>query len=165
MTYELKVERLFDASPDLVFDTIVDPAYQEEIFEGQVEGWSVQRFEIDLRVGGAWTIEYGPRDGSGPNDVLTNVFTGIDRPRRLAYDGTMFVSEWGRSVSFSEVVTLEDQDGKTLLTLVQGGFETKEDRDAFLGGTPSWVDSLQRVVETRAVVARQSAAGNAEARR
>ncbi len=164
MTYELKVERLFDASPDLVFDTITDPAYQEEIFEGQVEGWVVQRFEIDLRVGGAWTIEYGPRDGSGPNDVITSVLTEVDRPRRLACDATMFISKWGRTVGYSELITFEDTDGKTLITLVQSGFESEGDRDAFLGGTPSWVDSLQRVVEARALVARRSAPGNAEAR-
>jgi uncharacterized protein YndB with AHSA1/START domain len=153
VTYDLKLERVLDAPPELVFDTIVDPAFKEEIFNDVVAGWTVQRFDIDLRVGGTWALEYGPRDGSGPNDVITNVFTDVDRPRRLAYDASMFVAEWGRTVSYSETLTFEERDGKTLLTLVESGFETEADRDEFEGGKPGWVDSVQRVAEARAAAA------------
>ena len=58
------------------------------------------------------TLEFGPRDGSGPNDVVTSVFTEIEPPRRIAYDAKMFVAEWGRTVVFSESMTFDDQDGK-----------------------------------------------------
>lgn len=153
MTHELKIERILDAPPELVFDTIVDPAFADRIFDDLVEGWVVRRFEIDLRVGGTWTTEYGPRDGSRESDVVTSGFTDIDRPRRLAYDVSMYVAEWGRTVSFEESITLEDQDGKTLLTLIESGFETEVDRDAFLEGTPTWVDSVKRVAEERAASA------------
>jgi uncharacterized protein YndB with AHSA1/START domain len=154
MTYDLKVERLIDAPPELVFDTVVDPAFQEELFDQQVPGWSVRRFEIDLRVGGTWTIEFGPSDGSGPNDVLTSVFSHVDPPRRLTYRTSMFVTAWGRTVSFTEEMTFEDRDGKTLVTVVQADIESEADRDAFMGGTPGWVESLQRVVESRMAAAR-----------
>ena len=154
MTYEMKIERVLDAPPDVVFDTIVDPAGQDEIFAGIVEGWTVQRFDIDLRVGGTWTVEFGPRDGSGPNDVLTSIVTEVDRPRRLGYDTTMYVAEWNRTVPFSEVITFEEQDGKTLLTVVQTGFETEADRDAFQSGTPDWFDAVQRAAEARAAAVR-----------
>ena len=157
MTYEMKIERVLDAPPVVVFDTIVDPAGQDEIFAGIVEGWTVQRFDIDLRVGGTWTVEFGPRDGSGPNDVLTSIFTEVDRPRRLGYDTTMYVAEWNRTVPFSEVITFEEQDGKTLLTVVQTGFETEADRDAFQSGTPDWFDAVQRAAEARAAAARGEA--------
>jgi uncharacterized protein YndB with AHSA1/START domain len=153
VTYDLKIERVLDAPPELVFDTVVDPAFQDEVFADVVEGWTVQRFDIDLRVGGTWTIEFGPRDGSGPNDVITNVLTEVNRPRRLAYDATMYIAEWNRTVGFSEVITFEEQDGKTLLTVVQSGFETEADRDAFQGGTPDWFDAVQRVAERRAAAA------------
>ena len=154
MTYEMKIERVLDAPPDIVFDTIVDPAGQDEIFADIVEGWTVQRFDIDLRVGGTWTVEFGPRDGKGPNDVLTSVFTEVDRPRRLAYDTTMYVAEWNRTVPFSEVITFEEQDGKTLLTVVESGFETEAYRDAFQSGTPDWFDAVQRAAEARAAAVR-----------
>jgi uncharacterized protein YndB with AHSA1/START domain len=150
VSYDLRLERILDAPPELVFDTIVDPAYADEIYSDQVPGFSPQRFEIDLRVGGTWTIDFGPRDGSGPNDVLTSVFTEIDRPRRIVYDTTMYIAEWGRSVSFTETLTLEDQGGKTLLTVVQSEIEREADRDAFMDGTPGWLDAVQRIVERRA---------------
>lgn len=149
MTYELRLERVFDAPPEVVFDTLLDPDAQEDLFEGQVEGWSLRDFQVDLRVGGIWTIVFGPSDGTGEPDRLTSVFTEIDRPHRLAYDVSMFVAEWGRTVEFTELITFEEQDGKTLLTIVQGGFETEADRDAFLGGTPGFLDALQRVVASR----------------
>ena len=153
MTYDLTIERLLDAPPELVFDTIVDPASQEEINNGIVEGWTLRRWDIDLRVGGTWRFEYGPPEGEGPADVVTHVFTEVDRPRRLAYRGTMFVSQWGRTVDYQETITLEEQDGKTLFTLTLSELESEADRDAFAGGVPSYVESLQRVVEARAAKA------------
>lgn len=55
---------------------------------------------------------------------LTYVFTEIDRSRRLAATFSMdYISE-GRTERSTVSVTFEDQDGKTFLTLVQGGFET-----------------------------------------
>jgi uncharacterized protein YndB with AHSA1/START domain len=147
MTYELRIERLFDAPPELVFDTLVDPEAQEEIFGDQVEGWSLLESEIDLRVGGTWTMVIGPPGGEAGR--LTFVFTEIDRPRRLAWDLSMYVGDWGRTIDSWEVVTFEEQDGKTLLTLVQGGFETEADRDAYLSGAPGFLDALERAVSSR----------------
>jgi uncharacterized protein YndB with AHSA1/START domain len=149
MTYELKLERLLDAPPELVFDTIVNPDVQEELFSGVVDGWGLRGFDIDPRVDGTWTTEFGPLDGVGEADRITSVFTVVERPRRLAYRTSMYVSEWKRTVEFEETITFEEQDGKTLLTVVQSGFETEADRDAFLSGTPDWLDAVQRVVAAR----------------
>jgi uncharacterized protein YndB with AHSA1/START domain len=149
MTYELKIERLFDAPPELVFDTLVDPDAQAELFDDQVPGWGLLTSELDLRVGGSWDIVFGPADGKGEADRLHCVFTEVVRPRRLAYDMSMFVGEWGRTVDSTVTYTFEDRDGKTLLTIVQGGFETESDRDAYLEGTPGFIDSLQRAVAAR----------------
>jgi uncharacterized protein YndB with AHSA1/START domain len=153
MSYDLKIERLLDAPTELVFDTMVDASAHDEIYAGVVEGWSLRNFEIDLRVGGTWRFEFGPPEGEGPADIVTLVFTEVDRPRRLAYQGTMFVSQWGRTVDYQEAITLEDQDGKTLLTLIMSGIEAEADRDAFAGGVPSYVDSLKHAVEARAAKA------------
>ncbi len=157
MSHELRIERLFDAPPELVFDTLVDPDAQEEIYADQVEGWSLSDFDIDLRVGGTWTTLFGPSDGVGESDRITSVFTEIDRPHRLSYDMSMFVSEWGRTVDSTVTFTFEDRDGKTLLTIVQSGFESEEDRDSFASGAPGFLDSLQRAVAAR--VAKGSGTG------
>jgi uncharacterized protein YndB with AHSA1/START domain len=148
MTYELKIERVFDAPPELVFDTLVDPEAQKELYDDQIAGWGLLGSEMDLRVGGSWNIVFGPI-GGGEADRLTSVFTEIDRPRRLAYDLSMVVAEWGRTIDSRVTYTFEEQEGKTLLTIVQSGFETEADRDAYLDGTPGFLDSLQRAVAKR----------------
>jgi hypothetical protein len=42
-------------------------------------------------------------------------------------------------------ITFERRDGKTLLTMVQTGFDRAEDRDAFQSGWPAYLDSLQSI--------------------
>jgi uncharacterized protein YndB with AHSA1/START domain len=149
MTYDMKIERLFDAPPELVFDTMVDPEAQPEIFADEVPGWNLWEWEIDLRVGGEWTFVYGLADRSGEPDRNSSVFTEIDRPRRLAYRSSMFVSEWGRAVDFTETVTFEERDGKTLVTIELTDLELEKDRDAFMGGLPGYLDAVERVVANR----------------
>jgi uncharacterized protein YndB with AHSA1/START domain len=149
MTYDMKIERLFDAPPELVFDTMVDPEAQPEIFADEVPGWNLWEWEIDLRVGGEWTFVYGLADRSGEPDRNTSVFTEIDRPRRLAYRSSMFVSEWGRAVDYTETVTSEERDGKTLVTIELTDLELEKDRDAFMGGLPGYLDAVERVVANR----------------
>jgi hypothetical protein len=61
----------------------------------------------------------------------------------------MFVGEWGRTVDSTVTYTFEEKHGKTLLTIVQSGIETEADRDAYLEGTPGFIDSLQRAVAAR----------------
>ena len=41
MTYELRLERLFDASPETVFDVFVDRAMQRELHDGDGPDWVV----------------------------------------------------------------------------------------------------------------------------
>jgi hypothetical protein len=52
-------------------------------------------------------------------------------------------------VETHEVITFEEREGKTLMTLMQTGFERAEDRDGIEGGWPSILDALQRVVVNR----------------
>lgn len=150
MTYGLTIERIIDAPAEVVFDTIVDPTFQDEIFADLVEGWTVLRFEFDLRLGGTWTIEFGPRT-NGPPDLTTRTFTGVDRPRQIASAVTMEIAhwDWGGTIRFSESITFEDQRGKTLLTIVQSGLESEADRDTLERGTVPYVDSVRHVAEAR----------------
>ena len=149
MTYDMKIERLFDAPPELVFDTMVDPEAQPEIFADEVPGWNLWEWAIDLRVGGEWTFVFGLADRSGEPDRNTSVFTEIDRPRRLAYRSSMFVSQWGRAVDYTETVTFEERDGKTLVTIELTDLELEKDRDAFMGGIPGYLEAVERVVANR----------------
>lgn len=148
MSYELRLERLYDASPEVVFDAFTDPATQVELHGLDQRGWKIHRAETDLRVGGTATYVMGP-EGEEP-DTETRVFTVIDRPHRLVFTHSMQIAEWdGRRVDTEMTITFEDRDGKTLLTMVQTGFETEEDRDAFMGGWPTYLETLKGVVTSQ----------------
>jgi uncharacterized protein YndB with AHSA1/START domain len=148
MTYELRLERLYDASPEVVFDAFVDPATQEELHGSAAANWTVQRAETDVRVGGTSTYVMGLA-GQDP-DTETRVFSVVDRPNRLVFRHTMAIAEWDdRAVETEMTITFEEQDGKTLLTMLQTGFEREEDRDAFMGGWPTYLETLKGVVTTQ----------------
>ncbi len=147
MSYELRIERLFDATPEEVFDAFVDADTQEELHGSGQSDWKVHRCETDVRVGGTSVYVMGPEGGEA--DTETRIYSVVDRPHRLVFVHRMDVAEWGRSIETEMTMTFEDQDGKTLLTMVQTGFQTEEDRDSFMGGWPTYVDTLQRVIKTR----------------
>ena len=87
--------------------------------------------------------------GEAP-DTETRVFTVIDRPHRLVFTHSMQIAEWdGRRVDTEMTITFEDRDGKTLLTMVQTGFESEADRDAFMGGWPTYLETLKGVVTSQ----------------
>lgn len=143
MAYELRLQRVIDAPPEVVFDTLLDPEAHAELYAP--EGWSLVEDEMDLRVGGTWTMVIAGPDGD--RYPITYVFTEIERPHRLV--ATMSMVEGGRTVRSTLTTTFEDRDGKTFLTLVQSGFETEDDRDTYLSGASPFLDALQRAASSR----------------
>jgi uncharacterized protein YndB with AHSA1/START domain len=145
VSHDLRLERTYDAAPEVVFDAFTDPQAQQELYADSPD-WIVQA-ECDLRVGGRWTITFGP-PGSTPARE-TNVFQVVDRPRRLVYASTMAMPD-GSSIDTGMEVTFAEEDGRTRLSIVQSGFPTPERRDEFAGGWASVLDGLGRVVTARA---------------
>ena len=145
MTHELRLERLFEAPPEIVFDAFTDPAAQHDLY-ADAPDWVVES-ECDLRVGGRWTIAFGPPGREPARE--TSVFTEVDRPRLLVYRSTMALSD-GSSLRTQMRVTFEPENGKTRVTLVQSGFTTAALRDEFGGGWASILDALARVSSARA---------------
>jgi uncharacterized protein YndB with AHSA1/START domain len=156
MTYELRIERLFDASPEAVFDAYVDPATQEELHGSAQPGWIVHRSETDVREGGTSTTEMG-MEGQA-SDTETRVFSVVDRPNRLVFRNSIGGANWGPGVESEVTITFEDQDGKTLVTVVQSGFENEQGRDRVLKyGWPIQLDILKGIVERSTLKARHDA--------
>ena len=144
MSHDLRLERVYDAAPEVVFDAFTNPDAQKELY-ADAPDWIVES-ECDLRVGGRWTIAFGP-PGSEPARE-TNVFQVIDRPRQLFYTSMMRTPD-GSSIDTGMQVTFEEEDGKTRMTIIQIGFSTAERRDEFAGGWASILDELGRVVLAR----------------
>lgn len=144
MSHDLRLERLFDAAPQVVFDAFTDPDAQRELY-ADAPDWRVEA-ECDLRVGGRWTIAFGPPGDTPARE--TNVFQVVERARRLVYTSTMTMPD-GASVDTDVEVTFEEDDGGTRMTIVQSGFPTARLRDEFEAGWPSILDGLGRVASAR----------------
>jgi uncharacterized protein YndB with AHSA1/START domain len=70
----IRLQRWFEAPPDVVFDAYTDPDAQRALRAGGAD-WVVES-ECDLRVGGEWIIRFGP--SSAPY-VERNVFHTVER--------------------------------------------------------------------------------------
>jgi uncharacterized protein YndB with AHSA1/START domain len=145
MSEELRLERVFDAPPEVVFDAFVDPAAQHELY-ADAPDWVVES-ECDLRVGGRWTIAFGPPGREPARE--TNVFEEIQRPRQLVYRSTM-VLPTGSSLDTEMQVTLESEGGRTRMTIVQRGFPTAQIGEEYRTGWSSILDALGSVATIRA---------------
>jgi uncharacterized protein YndB with AHSA1/START domain len=145
MSHELRLTRLLDADPEVVFDAFTDPEAQREMYADEPD-WIVES-ACDLRVGGRWSISFGP---PGDNPALEmNVFEVVDRPRRLVYASTITMPD-GTNVPTRVEVTLQPEGDGTRLTIVQSDIPTAERRAEFEGGWPSILDGLERVVSAHA---------------
>ena len=143
---DLRVERVVDAPPEAVFDAFTDPDAQQEMYADGPD-WVV-RSECDLRVGGRWTIEFGPA-GTTPSREMC-VFEVVERPRRLMYRSTMTMPD-GSSVDTRTDVTFEETaTGQTWVTVTQSGFPSSGLRDQYADGWGDILGGLARVVAARA---------------
>jgi len=148
----MRLQRSFDAPAEVVFDALIDPEHHGELYVP--EGWQLVESDIDLRVGGEWTMVIEGRDGERAS--MKHVFTEIDRPRRLRFK--MSTTVGGETIDSVRDITFEEQRGRTLFTLVQGGSKTKEEWDSFESGAPGFLERFQAVVTARA--SRPSVPGN-----
>jgi uncharacterized protein YndB with AHSA1/START domain len=140
VSHELSLERVFDAPPEVVFDAFTDPAAQYDLY-ADAPDWVVES-ECDLRIGGRWTIIFGPPGREPARE--TNVFEQIERPRRLVYRSTMRVPD-GTPLETRMQVTFEPEGARTRMRIIQSGFPTAELRDEYGGGWASILDALGRV--------------------
>ena len=139
MSHELRVERLFDATPEEVFDAYVDPEAQRGWFTILDPGMIVE-LQVDFRVGGEWVAAWG----FSPVEMFreTQIFLEIDRPNRLVTRSTGSSPD-GASLDTYITITFEAQDGKTLMTVHQSGFPDESTRDFF--SENAWVGFFERM--------------------
>jgi uncharacterized protein YndB with AHSA1/START domain len=109
MSYDMKVERLIDASPEEVFDAYTNPEAQRVWFTIFNQDMIVENV-VDLRVGGTWVSTWGVT----PDEMYreTNVFEVVDRPHRLV-SRSSFTSPDGSTVETTVEITFRTDGGKT----------------------------------------------------
>lgn len=147
MALDMKLERVFDAPPELVFDAYLDPSVQQEIWEGMTPGARVLEREIEPSAGGRWTVEY--REVNGKSDRLTSVLSVVERPHRLVFHQSYFAAAWNVTKETDTTLTFEAQDGKTLLTVLMTGFDAAQEQEGATAGWNGLFGALQKIVQSR----------------
>ena len=79
---EIRMTRLFDAPPALVFDAMSRPEHVREWWGRLGDGYSVPVCEIDLRVGGKWKFVNRHPKGEA---TFYGEYLEIDAPGRLVF--------------------------------------------------------------------------------
>jgi uncharacterized protein YndB with AHSA1/START domain len=141
MNQDVRFAGVINARPEVVFDALTGQDGQEAFY--REPGWFVES-ECDLRVGGVWTVTFGPsRDEVYRHD---HVFRVIDRPHRLVVDTTERRPD-GSIVAYETEFIFEARDGKTLLTMIHRGLPTAELRDEHRAGVPDAFARLEQAIE------------------
>jgi uncharacterized protein YndB with AHSA1/START domain len=143
VSLDLRFERLIAAAPERVFDAFTDPAGQREIYGQDAAGWIVDS-RCDLRVGGVWSVSFGP----SPDELYhhRHVFEVIDRPRRIVMASTETRLD-GSSFETTLEFTFEPRGGGTLMTMVHAGFPSEELRDEHAIGLADAFDRFGRFLD------------------
>jgi uncharacterized protein YndB with AHSA1/START domain len=140
MSQDARFARVINARPEVAFDALTGQDGQEA-FYGE-PGWFVES-ECDLRVGGVWTVTFGPsRDEVYRHE---HVFRAIDRPSRLVFDTTESRPD-GSIVEYETEFIFEARDGKTLMTMIHRGLPTAELRDEHQAGVPPAFTRLEQAI-------------------
>jgi uncharacterized protein YndB with AHSA1/START domain len=140
--FEIRLQRVLDTTPDAAFEHWVD-ASQRRRWYAPEDGWIVEA-ETDLRVGGTWRVLFGP---SRDEMYLEHgVFEAIDPPHRVVYS-TLYEFPDGRPPFETHVtVTFEGHEDGTLLTLLDTGYPSDEQRASNESGWGGFLDAFERTL-------------------
>jgi uncharacterized protein YndB with AHSA1/START domain len=141
MSQDVRFAAVVNARPEVVFDALTGQDGQEAFY--REPGWLVES-ECALRVGGVWTVTFGP----SPDEVYRHdhVFRVIDRPHRLVVDTTERRPD-GSIVEYETEFTFEARDAKTLMTMIHRGLPTAELREEHQAGVPDAIARLEQAIE------------------
>jgi uncharacterized protein YndB with AHSA1/START domain len=141
---EILMTREFNAPRELVFRAFTDPALIPQ-------WWGLSRTttvvdKMEAKPGGVW--RYIERDADGNEWAFHGVYHDVTAPERIIYT---FEFEGMPGHVLLETVTLEEQDGKTLVKDLSV-FQSVADRDGMLqagmegGANESW-DQLDALLQ------------------
>lgn len=142
---DIRLQRLIDAPIEVTFRQWTDPESRRHWCAPE-DGW-IAEATSDLRVGGAWSVRFGP----SPDEMyrVDGEYQEVDPPHCLVYS-SVFRYPDGRSFETQTTVTFEARADQTLLTFTDAGYPTGEDLETFEIGTVAVLDAFKRVVESSA---------------
>ncbi|PSJ58337.1 SRPBCC family protein [Kumtagia ephedrae] len=121
------IERRYAFAPAVVFAAFADPAAKRKWFiEG--EGWTIDGYEADFRVGGAERSRF--RFGDGPPMGNETLYMDIVPDRRIVIAYAMTLEGTPFSASLATIEFLPDGDGTKLVYTEQAAFLDGKDEVA-----------------------------------
>ncbi len=125
------IDRRFDCPPQFVFGAFADPAAKRKWFV-ESEGWTIDGYEADFRVGGFERSQFG--FGDGPPMGNETVYLDIVPERRIIFAYSMTMSGTPFSASLSTIRFTPEGSGTRLAYTEQAAFldgkDRAEDREA-----------------------------------
>jgi uncharacterized protein YndB with AHSA1/START domain len=115
-TKELKIVRQFNVAPEVVFNALSKPEDMRVWWTDETD------FDIDLRVGGTWTIT---RTEGDMTFMMTGEYLEVDRPRKLAY--TISMPQYSPNNDTISVDITPDGKGGCEVTFIQSGPDIAEE--------------------------------------
>lgn len=124
---EIKVERIFNAPRELVFDAYTQAKHLEQWWIPP--GWSIEIRELDFRPGGKW--HYCMRSPEGQESWGLTVYQEIDRPNGYVYTDFFADAEGNASDEMPQcVVTMTFIDlGDKTKVMSSAVYPTREDME------------------------------------
>ena len=139
-TYELRLERTFDATAEEVFDAWTSPEVMRRWFHAFAE-WDTPAAEVDLRVGGR--VRVVMRSPDGVERAMGGEYRLIERPHRLVMTWTF--DDFPGNEQLIEL-TFAESGGSTTVRMVNTGIATDERRASQDMGWNGCLTELQRVL-------------------
>lgn len=122
----LKITRQFNVSPEVVFDALSKPEEMRVWWTNETD------FDIDLRVGGTWTIT---RTEGDMTFMMTGEYLEVDRPNRLRY--TISMPQYSPNSDTVSVDIVPDGKGGCEVIFVQSGPDISDELKALPEGEVS----------------------------
>lgn len=142
--FDIRLERIVNATPHAAFKHWVEAEARRRWYAPD-DGWIVEA-DTDLRVGGPWRVLFGPRRDE--MYLEHGVFQEIDAPHRLVYT-TLYEFPDGRASFETHVtVTFEPRGDRTLLTVLDTGYPSEDQRAANERGWPAFLDAFERTLQS-----------------
>ena len=136
--FQLEMERLIRAPREKVFDAFTSQAALSAWHCPR--GMTVVEATADARVGGAYRIVMGGRDGS--RHIAAGEYQKIERPGFLAYTWCWENGAMPPDLKTLIEVTLTEEKGVTRLHMRHTGFPDARTRDSHMGGWQSVFNRL-----------------------
>jgi len=138
------ITRIFDAPRKQVFKAWTDPKQMEQWWGPH--GFTSSDCKLDVKPGGKWQIRFDAPQLGYNNLWVKGVYKEIVEPEKLFMTNIGSAGDDGVGIESTNLVTFEEFNGKTKLTLtivvtkVPAGWE-----QAFAGMEQGWSQSLEKL--------------------